>query len=67
MDNGANIGAEDAEGNTCLHVKCYGEIEKDTQGDCIELLLQREASAERRNNRVSVYTHTHTNTHISIL
>lgn len=54
MDNGANIGAEDAEGNTCLHVKCYGEMDKPTEMDCIELLLAREASPVKRNNRVSV-------------
>ncbi|XP_005093507.2 uncharacterized protein LOC101862335 [Aplysia californica] len=51
MDNGANISAEDAEGNTCLHVKCYGEIEKPSEMDCIELLLAREASPVKRNNR----------------
>ena len=56
MDNGANIGAEDAEGNTCLHVKCYGEIDKASEMDCIELLLAREASPVKRNNRVSCET-----------
>ncbi|GFO50623.1 ankyrin-3 [Plakobranchus ocellatus] len=51
LENGANIGAEDAEGNTCLHVKCYGEIEKPSELDCIELLLSREANPVKRNNR----------------
>ena len=55
MDNGANIGAEDAEGNTCLHVKCYGEIEKPSEMDCIELLLAREANPVKRNTRVMGY------------
>lgn len=44
---------EDSEGNTPLHVKCYGETGEDTEVDCIELLLDRGASLTNRNKRVS--------------
>ncbi|XP_076450581.1 uncharacterized protein LOC143286742 [Babylonia areolata] len=51
LDNGAYINAEDAEGNTPLHVKCYGETDKPSEMECLELLLAREAIPTKRNNR----------------
>lgn len=53
LDNGAYINAEDSEGNTPLHVKCYGETDRPSEMECLELLLVREAIPTKRNNRVS--------------
>ena len=53
LDNGAYINAEDSEGNTPLHVKCYGETDRPSEMECLELLLVREAVPTKRNNRVS--------------
>ncbi|XP_077994506.1 uncharacterized protein LOC144448226 [Glandiceps talaboti] len=49
LDNGAHINAEDSEGNTSLHVKCYGESGKPTQTECIQLLLNDKISLTHRN------------------
>ncbi|KAK7491465.1 hypothetical protein BaRGS_00017294 [Batillaria attramentaria] len=51
LDNGALINAEDGEGNTPLHVKCYGETDRPSEMECVELLLAREAVPTKRNNR----------------
>ncbi|KAL8614249.1 hypothetical protein ACOMHN_026466 [Nucella lapillus] len=51
LDNGASINAEDLEGNTPLHVKCYGETDKPSEMESLELLLAREAVPTKRNNR----------------
>ena len=55
LDNGALINAEDGEGNTPLHVKCYGETDKPSEMECLELLLAREAVPTKRNNRVRAW------------
>ncbi|XP_070560695.1 uncharacterized protein [Ptychodera flava] len=49
LDNGGYINAEDSEGNTALHVKCYGESGKPTQTECIQLLLESNISLTHRN------------------
>ena len=39
LEAGASIDAVDDDGNSPLHVMCYGEEGKDTQHDCIEILV----------------------------
>ncbi|XP_059170627.1 uncharacterized protein LOC131952123 [Physella acuta] len=51
LDNGADIDAEDSEGNTCLHVKCYGQIDQPTEMAAIKTLLDEEAKLLKRNKR----------------
>ncbi|XP_050411091.1 uncharacterized protein LOC126825502 [Patella vulgata] len=51
LDMEAVIDCEDAEGNTPLHVKCYGESGKPSQLSCIELLLNKKADQTKRNNK----------------
>ena len=46
------MNAEDSEGNTPLHVKCYGETNQASETECIEMLLNRNASLIIRNSRV---------------
>lgn len=53
LENGALLNLEDAEGNTPLHVKCYGETDQPSEIECIKLLLSREAILVKRNKRVS--------------
>ncbi|KAK2566816.1 Poly [ADP-ribose] polymerase tankyrase-2 [Acropora cervicornis] len=43
--------SEDHDGNTPLHVKCYGESGEATDLECIEKLLMKEAPLNTRNNR----------------
>lgn len=52
LDAGAMVDAEDVEGNTPLHVKCYGESNKPSDLTSIELLLNKNASLSKRNTRV---------------
>lgn len=54
LDAGAMVDAEDVEGNTPLHVKCYGESNKPSDVTSIELLLNKNASLSKRNTRVSM-------------
>lgn len=51
LDSGALVDAEDSEGNTPLHVKCYGETGKSGEISSIELLLHKNANICKRNNR----------------
>ena len=41
LENGAELNAIDSEGNTPLHVKCYGEAGKATAIDCIKELVRQ--------------------------
>lgn len=52
LDAGAHVNAEDSESNTPLHVKCYGETNKPSEIECIEMLLNKKASLIIRNSRV---------------
>lgn len=52
LDAGAMVDAEDVEGNTPLHVKCYGESNKASDMTSLELLLNKNASLSKRNTRV---------------
>ncbi|ESO91608.1 hypothetical protein LOTGIDRAFT_233395 [Lottia gigantea] len=47
----AVIDSEDCEGNTPLHVKCYGESGKPSELPCIELLLNKKADQTKRNHK----------------
>ncbi|KAH3877689.1 uncharacterized protein LOC127872130 isoform X2 [Dreissena polymorpha] len=51
LEAGANVNAEDSESNTPLHVKCYGETNKPSELDCIQMLLNKSASLVIRNSR----------------
>jgi len=53
MAAGAKPSEEDAEGNTPLHVKCYGEVGKLSEIDAIKLLLESDAKITVKNHRVS--------------
>ena len=52
MEAGARVSVEDAEGNTPLHVKCYGESGQPSEMEAIHLLLEQGARMDVRNNRV---------------
>ena len=52
IDAGAKPNLEDLEGNTPLHVKCYGETEQPSELGAIQLLLDNGAKLTARNNRV---------------
>ncbi|KAK3101728.1 hypothetical protein FSP39_005894 [Pinctada imbricata] len=51
LDSGAMVDAEDSEGNTPLHVKCYGESGRPSDMTSIEILLNKNANLCKRNNR----------------
>ncbi|KAJ7381796.1 hypothetical protein OS493_038977 [Desmophyllum pertusum] len=51
LEAGSNIDCEDHDGNTPLHVKCYGESGEPTDLECIEKMLMKEAPLNIRNNR----------------
>ena len=53
MEMGATPSVMDLEGNTPLHVKCYGETGHPTERDAISVLLENGAKLTVRNNRVS--------------
>lgn len=46
------MNTEDDEGNSPLHVKCFGETNKPTETGCLELLIQNRARLLARNQRV---------------
>ncbi|KAH9518688.1 hypothetical protein Btru_005988 [Bulinus truncatus] len=50
LDNGADIESEDNEGNTYLHINCYGET-KDSKLDCIKFLLEKDVNILKRNKK----------------
>ncbi|CAH1786443.1 unnamed protein product [Owenia fusiformis] len=51
LDAGALTNADDTEGNTALHVKCYGETGEPSEVQAVELLIACGASLILRNNR----------------
>ncbi|KAI8781208.1 hypothetical protein BgiBS90_018559 [Biomphalaria glabrata] len=51
LEKGADIESEDSEGNTCLHINCYGDTNTPTNMDCIKLLVDKEASFLKRNKK----------------
>ena len=53
MEAGASPSIEDFEGNTALHVKCYGESGKSSEMEAIETLLHYGGKLTVRNSRVS--------------
>ncbi|PVD34056.1 hypothetical protein C0Q70_05318 [Pomacea canaliculata] len=57
LDNSAMIDAEDSEGNTPLHVKCYGETGQPPELESIELLLSHGADPAKRNQRALLPIH----------
>ena len=56
MEAGIKVNVEDAEGNTTLHVKSYGETGNLSELDVIEMLVENEADLVVRNNRVTIKT-----------
>ncbi len=52
LDSGARPSLEDLEGNTPLHVKCYGETGHESELGAIQLLINNGAKLTARNNRV---------------
>ena len=54
IDAGAKPNLEDLEGNTPLHVKCYGETGQPSELGAIQLLLDNGAKLTARNNRVMI-------------
>ena len=52
MDLGACPNLEDMEGNTPLHVKCYGENGKPSELEAVEMLLNCGAKLGVRNSKV---------------
>ena len=53
LNAGIKVSVEDNEGNTPLHVKCYGETGKSSEIEAIQLLLGQGAKLTVRNSRVS--------------
>ena len=53
MMAGAKTNEEDCEGNTALHVKCYGEVGKSSEIPTIQLLIGSGAKIVMRNHKVS--------------
>ena len=41
LEAGSNIDCEDHDGNTPLHVKCYGESGEPTDLECIEKMVRK--------------------------
>lgn len=52
IDTGALVNISDDEGNSPLHVKCFGETNKPSEIDCIEMLIKDRARLVARNHRV---------------
>ena len=52
MEAGIKVNVEDAEGNTTLHVKSYGETGNLSELDAIDMLVANGADLTIRNNRV---------------
>ncbi|XP_030845217.1 uncharacterized protein LOC754486 isoform X2 [Strongylocentrotus purpuratus] len=57
LENGALLNAIDGEGNTPLHVKCYGEGGQPTQMDCIQQFLSENINLVHRNNKELMAIH----------
>ena len=51
IDYGAEVNAADLDGNTPLHVKCYGEKNKPSELQVIEMLLFNDANYIARNKK----------------
>lgn len=45
---------EDIEGNTALHVKCYGDMGQPSENDAIDALINAGANMSLRNKKVRV-------------
>ncbi|XP_072257312.1 transient receptor potential cation channel subfamily A member 1-like [Pyxicephalus adspersus] len=48
---GAEVNWRDEDGNTVLHMTCYGEAEKPTSMDCLRLLFSKGASTRKCNKK----------------
>uniref|UniRef100_W5NHP1 Uncharacterized protein n=1 Tax=Lepisosteus oculatus TaxID=7918 RepID=W5NHP1_LEPOC len=51
IDRGADINRKDDDGNTPIHVVCYGEPGKDTNLDCVRLLLSHTTKPPKPNKK----------------
>ena len=54
MEAGIKVNVEDSEGNTTLHVKCYGETGNLSELEAIHMLVANDARLTLRNNRVGI-------------
>ncbi|XP_028403348.1 uncharacterized protein LOC114526043 isoform X2 [Dendronephthya gigantea] len=57
LEAGADIDAVDDDGNSPLHVMCYGEEGKDAKLDCIEILLRSNPLLTTRNKKGMLAIH----------
>ncbi|KAK6482400.1 hypothetical protein HHUSO_G15403 [Huso huso] len=51
IDHGADVNQKDDDGNTPVHMVCYGEQGKDTRLDCLRLLLSYHATTVKANRK----------------
>ncbi|XP_048405148.1 uncharacterized protein LOC125460951 isoform X2 [Stegostoma tigrinum] len=51
IHHGADVNRADVDGNTPLHVICFGEMKKPARLDCVEILLSHKAAIDRWNNK----------------
>lgn len=54
LDFGANVNIQDLDGNTPLHVRCYGEKNILADNDAIEFLIQNKAHLIAKNKKVCI-------------
>lgn len=57
LDFGANVNIQDLDGNTPLHVRCYGEKNTLADNDAIEFLIRNKAELISKNKKVGLMTH----------
>lgn len=54
LDYGADVNITDLDGNTPLHVRCFGEKTLPSENGAIELLIYNKADFTSRNKKVSI-------------
>ena len=55
MEAGISPNIEDLEGNTALHVKCYGETDRPSDSATIAALINARANITLRSKKVAPY------------
>lgn len=53
LDNGADVNISDLDGNSPLHIRCYGEKDYPSEIEAIELLIHHKANSTSKNKKVS--------------
>ncbi|XP_032894096.1 uncharacterized protein LOC116984113 [Amblyraja radiata] len=51
IEHGADVNWSDGDGNTPLHMMCYGEMKKPARLDCLKLMLSHKATIEILNKK----------------